>query len=227
MNLAPPRVARVFLVDDHPLVREGLRKIIAQEADLTVCGEAEDAQAAFEGIAQTLPDAVIVDISLRGDSGLDLIKRLQDAEQTPRILVLSMHDELHYAERALRAGALGYMMKSESSGKVLEALRQILSGKTFVSASIGAHLAEKFVGLQPRTATAPIDRLSDRELEIFRLIGQGHETRRVAEELHLSLKTVHTHCAHIKEKLGCRNATALMLQAVRWVEDEQRGPKRS
>ena len=213
---------RVFLVDDHPLVREGLRKVIDQEPDLEVCGDAEDAGRAFAEISRLRPDVAIVDLSLRGESGLDLIKRLGAEAAPPRILVLSMHDEASYAERALRAGAQSYVMKRESSGKVLEAIRQVLAGRSFVSESIAARFAEKYVGLKRTPTGSPVECLSDRELEVFRRIGQGQMNRIIAEELHLSLKTVQTHCAHIKEKLGFRNATELIREAMRWVDSEPR-----
>jgi DNA-binding NarL/FixJ family response regulator len=214
---APAR-RRIFLVDDHPLVREGLTKLIDREPDLCVCAEAEQAVQAYAGILRTRPDAVIVDLSLQHDSGLELIKRLQALAPPPPILVLSMHDEAFYAERVLRAGALGYVMKSESSGKIIAGLRQILCGKLFVSPAIAAQAAEKFLRTRAVAANSPVDSLTDRELEVFRRIGQGQENRRIAEDLHLSLKTVQTHCAHIKEKLGLANATILMREAVRWVE---------
>jgi len=219
---APPARHRIFLVDDHALVREGLRKLIEQEPDLVVCGDAESAATAFAGISELHPDVVLVDLSLRADSGLDLVKRLQQLPEPPRVLVLSMHDELHYAERALRAGALGYVMKRETSGRVLEAIRTLLAGQVFVSGAVSTQMAGKMLGSGRRSVESPIDRLSDRELEVFLRLGQGQETRRIAEELHLSLKTIHTHCAHLKEKLGLENATALMLEAVRWVEAQGR-----
>jgi len=214
--------SRIFLVDDHALVREGLRKLIEQETDLVVCGEAETADTALAAVSELQPEVVLVDLSLRTDSGLDLIKRLHQLPQAPRLLVLSMHDELHYAERALRAGASGYVMKRETSGRVLEAIRTLLAGQVFVSPAVSTQMAGKMMGSGRRASQSPIERLSDRELEVFLRLGQGQETRRIAEELHLSLKTIHTHCAHLKEKLGLENATALMLEAVRWVESQSR-----
>jgi DNA-binding NarL/FixJ family response regulator len=216
---ASPR-RRIFLVDDHPLVREGLTKLINQEPDLCVCAEAEEAGQAYDGILRTRPDAVIVDLSLQRDSGLELIKRVQGMARPPPILVLSMHDEAFYAERALRAGALGYVMKRESSGKIIAGLREVLHGRLFVSPAIAAQAAEKFLRTRAVASSSPVDRLTDRELEVFRRIGQGQENRMIAEDLHLSLKTVQTHCAHIKEKLGFANATILMREAVRWVEGQ-------
>jgi DNA-binding NarL/FixJ family response regulator len=215
----PGRKRSVFLVDDHPLVRDGLAQLINQEADFRVCGEAEDAFTAYSEIERVRPDAAIVDLSLQGGSGLDLIKRLQDLPHPPSILVLSMHDEAFYAERALRAGALGYVMKRETAGKVIGALRQIVQGNLYVSPAIASQAAEKF--LRRRGGASSVDCLTDRELEVFRHIGQGLENRRIAEELHLSLKTVQAHCANIKQKLGLDNATVLMREAVKWVEGQR------
>jgi DNA-binding NarL/FixJ family response regulator len=216
---APAQRRTVFLVDDHPLVRDGLAQLINQEPDFRVCGEAEDASSAYAEMERTRPDAAIIDLSLRGASGLDLIKRLQDLAHPPAILVLSMHDEAFYAERALRAGALGYVMKRETSGRVIGALRQVLQGKLYVSEAIAAQAAEKF--LRKRPASAAVDCLTDREIEVFRRIGHGRENRQIAEELHLSLKTVQAHCANIKQKLGLDNAAVLMREAVKWVESER------
>jgi len=209
----------VFLVDDHPLVRDGLAQLINQEPDFRVCGEAEDVATAFAEIERIRPDAAIVDLSLRGGSGLDLIKSLQDLPHPPSVLVLSMHDEAFYAERALRAGALGYVMKRETAGKVIGALRQIVQGDLYVSDAVAAQAAEKFLRNR-RRGTSAVDFLTDRELEVFRRIGQGQENRRIAEDLHLSLKTVQAHCANIKQKLGLENATVLMREAVKWVEGQ-------
>jgi DNA-binding NarL/FixJ family response regulator len=209
---------RVLIVDDHPLVREGLAKLIEREADLTVCAQAADPNTAYALAASEQPDAAIVDLSLGGDSGFDLIRRLNDLPQPPRILVVSMHDEASHAERAMRAGALGYVMKRETSGQVVSALRRILQGKIAVSDAMSARAAEKFFQGDPAMGASPVATLSERELEIFRRIGNGQETREIAEQLHLSIKTVQTHCAHIKEKLGLSNATLLIREAVRWME---------
>ena len=216
----PTSRRRIFLVDDHPLVREGLTKLIDQQFDMCVCAEAEAAAQAYAEIARTQPDAVVVDLSLQGDSGLELIKRLQSLPRPPAVLVLSMHDEAFYAERALRCGALGYVMKRETSGKIIAALREVLLGHLYVSAAIAAQTAEKFLGARPSAPSSSVGSLSDRELEVFRRIGQGQENRRIAADLKISLKTVQTHCAHIKEKLGFENATVLMREAVRWAEKE-------
>lgn len=209
---------RIFIVDDHSLVREGLQRVIAEEPDLAFCGEADDVAKAQAGIERTKPDVVVLDLSLRDESGLDLINRLRTLLDPPRILVLSMHEELRYAEGALRAGAQGYVVKRESSSSVVAGIRQLMQGRTYVSGAIAEQMAERMAGRRPDAAAPSIDGLTDRELEVFLRIGRGQETRRIAEELHLSLKTVQTHCAHIKEKLGLENATALMRAAVLWVE---------
>jgi len=213
---------RVFIVDDHPLVREGLQKLINQETDMMVSGEAEDSTEALARIEVAPPDVVIVDLSLQGESGFDLIARLGQLARPPKTLVLSMHDEAHYAERALRAGASGYVMKRETTSNIIRAIREIMSGGVFMSAATAALMAKRFVGIGRSLAVSPIERLSNRELEVFQRIGRGQETRFIAQELHLSLKTVQTHCAHIKEKLGLENATALMHAAVQWTEIEKR-----
>jgi DNA-binding NarL/FixJ family response regulator len=219
---AAPR-RRIFLVDDHALVREGLAKLIEQEADFCVCGEADAAGQAFDRIVGSHPDAVVVDLSLGGDSGLDLLKRLQGLPRPPPVLVLSMHDEAIYATRALRAGARGYVMKRETSGKIIAGLRRILEGNLYLSDQVLAQGAARFFDGRPALDESPAERLSDRELEIFRRIGLGQENRQIAEALHLSLKTVQTHCAHIKDKLGLASGTLLMREAVRWMENQGGG----
>jgi DNA-binding NarL/FixJ family response regulator len=211
--------SRIYLVEDHVLVREGLAKLIEQDAGFRICGEAGTASDALSGIAQAQPDAVILDLALGDESGLDLIKRLQDLPKPPPILVLSMHDEAVYATRALRAGARGYVMKRETSGKIIAGLHRILEGHLYVNEKILSHAAEIFLTARPAPGESPVQRLSDRELEIFRRIGLGQENRAIAETLGLSLKTVQTHCAHIKDKLGLPTATLLMREAVRWVEN--------
>ena len=216
-GLAP---TRVFLVDDHPLVREWLANLIDQQPDLKVCGEAGSAAAALTGIATARPDVAIVDITLGGRSGLDLIKDLKLMHPSVAVLVLSMHDEGLYAERALRAGARGYIMKREVTRKVVLAIRRVQQGRVYMSEQQAAHLAEKLVTGAPDASESPVARLSDRELEIFRLVGQGQATREIAEALHLSAKTVQAYYVRIKEKLGVANANELMREAVRWVESQ-------
>ena len=212
---------KVLLVDDHPLVREGLVNLISQEADLQICGEAGNEPQALELIRTVRPDVAIVDISLETGSGIELIKSIKAMFPAVTVLVLSMHDELLYAERALRAGARGYVMKREAAKKVIEAIRCVLAGQLYVSDKIAALMAEKFVeGRQPATAS-PIEQLSNRELEVFQLLGLGHNTRQIADHLHVGFKTVQAYCARIKEKLKLANATELLREAIRWHESQQ------
>lgn len=213
--------ARIFLVDDHPLVREWLTALLNQQPDLSVCGEAESAPQAFEAITQSRPDIAIVDISLKNGSGIELIKNIRAAAPEVAVIVLSMHDENLYAERALRAGARGYIMKRETAKKVVAAIRQVLEGKLYLSESLTTVFAQKFVGGNPPASSLPVTQLSDRELEVFQLLGQGYETRQIAESLHISMKTVQAFCARIKEKLQLASATELLREAVRWHEGQQ------
>ncbi len=210
--------SRVFVVDDHPLVRESLVTLIDHQPDLLVCGQAGDSATAFTAMLRQPADLAVIDISLPGESGLELIKKLQVLSPIPRILVLSMHDEASYAERALRAGAMGYVMKQETTDKVIVAIRHILQGHLYVSSELAARFARKFVGARAAGDLTLVGRLSDRELDVFRLIGLGLETKRIAQDLHISMKTVQAHSAGIKEKLGLANANELIREAVRWVE---------
>jgi len=223
MNPAEPSSrSRVFVVDDHPLVRESLVALIDRQRDLSVSGQASDSASAFAALLKDPADVAVVDLALPGESGLELIKKIQVLSPTPRILVVSMYDESSYAERALRAGALGYVMKHETSDKVIEAIRTVARGEVYVSGTLASELARKFVGGRTATRLSGVSRLSDRELEIFRMIGLGRETKRIATDLNLSMKTIQAHCSNIKEKLGLANATELIREAVRWVETEQR-----
>lgn len=225
MTQSPPEPASpatrhtVFLVDDHPLVREWLGNLITRQPDLSVCGQAESSSTAFEEISRLQPEIAIVDLSLADGSGLELIKQLQNLPEPPLVLVLSMHDEVFYAERALRAGAAGYVMKRAATGHVVDAIRQVLAGRIYMSESLAVHMAEKFVAKTP-AGESSIALLSDREIEVFQMLGQGIETRRIAETLHLSPKTVQVYCGRIKEKLGLENATELIREAVRWQEHQ-------
>ena len=217
---AAPSRHTVFVVDDHPLMRESLAALLDRQPDLRVCGQAGDSATAYAEMERLKPEIAVVDLSLPGESGLELIKKLQALSPVPRTLVLSMHDEAFFAERALRAGAQGYVMKHETTDKVIDALRQVLRGELYVSRALASRFARTLAGGRGKLDLPSVDRLSDRELEIFRLLGRGFETRRVAEELHLSIKTVQAHAANIKEKLGLGNATELLREAVRWVEHE-------
>ncbi len=224
-SASPYGRSRVFVVDDHPLVRDSLVALIGRQPDLFVCGQASDSATAFAAMMREPVDVAVVDISLPGESGLELIKKMQALSPVPRALVVSMHDESTYAERALRAGALGYVMKHETTDKVIDAIRSVARGVPYVSGLLAAQLARKYVGIRRDADLSIAGRLSDRELEVFRLIGGGCETRRIAHELRLSMKTVQAHCANIKDKLGLANATELIREAVRWVEAQQSPPR--
>lgn len=207
----------VLIVDDHPIVRQGLAQLIDREEDLEVCGQAEDAHEALQAIRQLSPDMVIVDIALKDTSGMELIKDLKVRYPNLPVLTLSMHDEAVYGERALRAGAKGYIMKQEATEKVVTAIRRVLAGEVYVSNRMAAKMVSKYVGGGTHTAGSPADALSDRELEVFRMIGEGYGTREMAEKLHLSVKTIETYRAHIKDKLGLQDANELLRAAIRWV----------
>jgi len=206
----------VFIVDDHPLVREGLTNLINGQSDLIVCGEANNSAESIEGIARALPDVAIIDISLTNESGLELIKHLVKQFPQVAIIVLSMHDETLYAERALRAGARGYVMKHETSKSVLASIRRVLDGDIYVSERIVNRLALRLSSARRSVASSPVERLSDRELEIFQLLGQGRTPSEIARDLNLSLKTVQAYCARAKEKFGVNSLTELLRAAIRW-----------
>lgn len=208
---------KVFIVDDHPIVREGLAQMIRREPDLAVCGEAEDAQAALHMINALKPDILIVDISLQGPDGLDLLKSVRAKDPTLPVLILSMHDESIYAERSLRAGANGYIMKQEATENVLVALRRILNREVYVSPQIANKMLQRFVSAGAAHGKhSSLNELSDRELEVLRLMGEGHSTRQIADALHLSVKTVESYQAHLKEKLALKNSRELVQYAVQW-----------
>lgn len=211
---------RVLLVDDHPFMRAGLAQLIDRQPDLVVCGEAGNPSEAMQALAKLKPDLVLSDLTMPGRSGLEFIKDLLAAEPRLAVLVVSMHDEVVYAERALRAGARGYIMKEAGGENLLAAIRQILKGEVYVSPRMSARILDGMSGATPRGSTSPIQKLTDREFEIFQLIGQGKSTRDIASQLHLSPKTIDVHRSHIKEKLKLKDVTALVRHAVRWVETE-------
>ena len=211
----------VLVVDDHPLLRQGLAMLINQQRDMQVCGEAEEAHSAMQLIAQKRPDVMILDISLRGPDGLELLKSIRASDPDLPVLVLSMHDEAIYAERALRARANGYIMKQEPPDKVLAALRCILNGDVYLSDAVSKKMLQQYIDGTPSMLESRIATLSDRELEVFRRIGEGHATREIAEELHLSIKTVETYQAHIKEKLSLRSGRELIQHAIQWKINEK------
>jgi DNA-binding NarL/FixJ family response regulator len=208
---------KVLLIDDHAILRQGLAQLINQETDMTVCGEAEEAPKGFEAVGTLKPDVAVVDISLKGGNGLELIKNIKASYPALPVLVLSMHDESLYAERALRAGSLGYIMKEEAAETVLVAIRKVLKGEVVLSDKMQARLLHQLVNGRLKQGGSPIDSLSDRELEVFRMIGEGRSTRQIAEELHLSVRTVEAYREYIKEKLNLKNATELVQHAFQWV----------
>lgn len=210
----PPKI-KVLLVDDHPLVREGLANLIHQQPDLEVCGEAASEPQALELIGRVQPDIAVVDILLENGSGLELMKSIKAMHPAVAMLALSMHDESLYAERALRAGARGYLMKREAATKVIQGIRAVLAGEVFVSQKISALMAERFVDGHT-AAASPVTQLSDRELEVFQLLGRGLSTRQIADHLHVGFKTVQAYCARIKDKLQLANATELLRAAMQW-----------
>jgi DNA-binding NarL/FixJ family response regulator len=214
----PPQTTKktVLVVDDHPLMRQGLALLINQQQDMQVCGEAEEAQAAMHATTQLRPDIMILDISLSGPDGLELLKNIRAFNPGLPVLILSMHDEAIYAERALRARANGYIMKQEATEKVLIAVRRILNGEIYLSDRMSNKMLQQYIGGTPPMIQSRIASLSDRELEVFRLIGEGRATREIAEELHLSVKTVETYQAHIKEKLALRSGRELIQHAIQW-----------
>ena len=208
---------KILVVDDHPIVRRGLMELINHEKDLFVCGQAEDAHQAMKGIRTLTPDMVIVDISLKEKNGMELIKDIKVQYPDLPVLALSMHDESLYAERALRAGAKGYIMKQEGTEKLITAIHKVLSGQVFINDKIAAKIVHKLVGSGTGVSVSSTDRLSDRELEVFLLIGRGFGTRQISEQLHLSIKTIETYRSHIKEKLNLSDSTELLRYAIQWV----------
>lgn len=220
MNPSPSetvaRKSRVFIVDDHPLVREGLTNLINGQDDLIVCGEAKDSAQAINGVAKARPDVALIDISLENESGLELVKQLGSQFPQVALIILSMHDEVLYAERALRAGARGYVMKHETSKSVLASIRRVLGGGIYVSERIVNRMARRLASSRQPVTSSPVECLSDRELEIFRLLGQGRTTSQIAGDLNLSVKTVQAYCARAKEKFGVTSLTELLRAAIQW-----------
>jgi DNA-binding NarL/FixJ family response regulator len=209
---------RVLLVDDHPLVREGMTNLINQQRDLEVCGEAANEPEALQLISVAKPDVAVVDISLETGSGIELVKNIKAIYPKVKTLVLSMHDEMLYAERALRAGARGYIMKREAAKKVIHGIRAVHEGQIYIGEKISMMIAGKFAEGGASEPASPVEQLSNRELEIFELMGQGQNTRQIAEHLNVGFKTVQAYCARIKEKLKLANAMELLREAMRWHE---------
>jgi DNA-binding NarL/FixJ family response regulator len=221
--MSEERKTSVFVIDDHPLVRDSLSMLINQQEDMQVCAEAEDMVSAMRILAQAVPDIAIVDLSLKEGSGLDLIKQFKLKAPEMPVVVLSMHDEKLYAERCIRAGARGYVMKRESSKRIVAAIREVRAGRLFLSWQAASLFAERFVGAKQGVVEAPVESLSDRELQVFALIGQGRPTRDIAGSLNVSVKTVQAYCARIKQKLHISSATELLREAVRWHDQQNTG----
>lgn len=211
---------RVLLVDDHPFMRAGLGQLIDRQPDMRVGGEAGSPAEALQLLAKLDPDLVLTDLTMPGRGGLEFIRDLRAARPSLAILVVSMHDEAVFAERVLRAGARGYIMKEAGGEKLLAAVRRVLAGEVYLSAAMSSRILENVAARRPRGSSSPIEKLTDREFEIFQMIGRGQSTRDIAAELHLSPKTVDVHRSHLKEKLGLSDSTALIRHAVRWVETQ-------
>ena len=213
---------RLLLVDDHPILRQGLAQVINRQPDLIVCGETDDAHEAVEFIGRGVsPDLVLIDLSLGSGDGIELVKDIRARFPATRMLVLSMHDEFVYAERALRAGARGYIMKQERVEQLLAAIARVLAGGIYVSPKLAEKMVDQYVGGPRESVGLAVDRLTDRELQVFRLIGQGLGTRLIAENLGLSRKTIESHREHIKAKLHLRNGDELIQRAIQWMRDQQ------
>lgn len=223
-TVPPSSRTRVYVTDDHPLVRRGLAAMIGAEPDLELCGEAEDCATATSEIGRLLPDVVIVDISLRGNSGLELIKNVKALDPRIHMLVLSVHDESLYALRVLKAGAKAYVMKQDIADKVLEAIRKVRKGQIYVSERVSGQMLNQLVKGRDDPDDSPVAGLSDRELEVATFIGSGLATREIAVRLNMSVKTVETHRAHLKTKLNLSTSTQLVQFCVRWVEECKRMP---
>ncbi len=207
---------KILIIDDHPIVRQGLARLIEHENDLEVCGQADDVPAAMRAIKKLNPDIAIVDITLKETNGMELIKDIKVQYPSLPVLTLSMHDESLYAERALRAGAKGYIMKQQATDNVIDAIRRVLNGQVYISDEMAVKMVRKLVNGRPGAGASPLDSLSDRELEVFLLIGKGHGTRQISEKLHLSIKTIETYRSHIKEKLNLVDASELLQYSIQW-----------
>ena len=216
-----PKKVRIMVVDDHPIMREGLTRVIEEAGDLAVCAQAESIQRALELIEKTEPGLIIVDIGLGGTNGLELIKDVKARHPKLPVLVHSMHEEQVYAQRSLQAGARGYLMKQEPAAKLLQAIRQVLSGEIYLSETMTRRMLHRVAGSASGKGLSPVECLSDRELEVFELLGRGQKTKEIAGQLHLSVKTVQTYCEHLKEKLLLRDATSLVRFAVQWAEAQK------
>jgi len=209
---------KIYLIDDHPIMVQGLKELINNQKDLKVIGSSDDWHVALEQVKKQQPDLIMLDVTLKDANGIEVLKNLKIHVPNIKILMLSMHDENLYAMRSLKAGAQGYIMKQEAVEKVLGAIRQVIAGEVYLSESMSKRTMFQLLGRGGSRTGSPLEDLSDRELEVFTLIGQGCTTRQIAEKLHLSIKTVETHRAHIKEKLNLKNSTELVQHAIHWRE---------
>jgi len=212
--------AKIFLVEDHPIVRHGLAALIADETDLDICGQCDNVYDALQQITAQRPHLAVIDISLNGGSGLDLIKQLKARRNPVLTLVVSMHDEILYAERVVRAGARGYLSKSQATAHFVTAIRQVLAGKLYLSPAVAERVLQRLTPHHPAGGVAPLEVLSDRELEVFGLLGRGLSTRAIAGQLHLSVKTISTYRETIKRKLSLANTNELICRAVEWTAEQ-------
>ncbi|MGV3772041.1 MAG: response regulator [Verrucomicrobiales bacterium] len=209
---------KIYIIDDHPIMVQGLKELIHNQKDLKVIGSSDDWHVALEQVKKIQPDLIMLDVTLKEANGIEVLKNLKIHVPNIKVLMLSMHDENLYAMRSLKAGAHGYIMKQEAADKVLNAIRQVLNGEIYLSESMSKRTMFQLLGRGGTRSGSPLEDLSDRELEVFTLIGQGCTTRQIAEKLHLSIKTVETHRAHIKEKLNLKNSTELVQHAIHWRE---------
>ena len=216
MSKLPSEKSRIFLVDDHAMFREGLRQLIDREPDLAVCGDAAEAETALQEIRRLKPDLIVVDITLGGTSGIDLIKAIKSENEDFPVLVVSMHDESLYAERSLRAGAMGYVMKQEPAKTVKTAIRKVLAGDMHLSEKMSSSVITKFMHGPDEVPPTPLEKLSDRELEVFQMLGMGKGVRQIAEEMNVTIPTVNSFRNRIKEKLQLKSSTEVMLHAIHW-----------
>jgi DNA-binding NarL/FixJ family response regulator len=213
--------SKILVVDDHPMVREGIARLVDDEQDLMICGQADDAPEALKAISETKPDIVVVDVSLKSSSGIELMKSIKAQYPKLPVLVLSMHNEALYAERALRAGAMGYIMKQEASENLLIAIRRVLGGQIYISDKVSKRLIRQLARGRADIGTSSVDNLSDRELEVFHMIGLGCGTSQIAEKLYLSIKTIETYRTHIKKKLNLTDSRELLQYAIQWVSSQK------
>lgn len=216
LKSADRRTTRILIVDDHPIVREGLNSLLSKQSDFEICGEADDVPHALRLVAATKPHVVTIDISLNGGSGLELIRRITESDRSIKLVACSLYDETLYAERALNAGALGYVNKHEATRTIVKAIRHVLDGKVYLSDRMSERLAQRLIGKRGKVERPTVETLTDRELQVFQMIGNGLTTPEIARKLHLGIKTVETHRRRIKDKLKLKNTAQLARDAAQW-----------